>query len=421
MKFAHARELITPAIRTTMSGYATRTEPFKGIHDDHYVKTAYMENEDTKLLIITFDLCHYIYELNEPIMKYASDKYHIPFDNIIINYSHTHAGPKITSPTEKEDPSPLQSFFIERATTCIDRCFLNVFEGTMEIARTSGRWNVNRRLKTESGMKMRPNHNAITDDEVVIMLVRDNENSIRTIFVNYSCHPVTLSGTLYLSAEYPGRVCNLLESNFYGATAFFLQGAAGNMRPLITADKGRFKACSFDELDEFSKSIADQVIKTIHSGSFKKINPVFDSIKFNINIPIDPMPKSIFVKRLANGQGYLKKRLEKVIKDYDIIKDFATIHCGIVKLTDELYILYMGGEIVYEIKQLLQKAFSPAEIIFLGYHEALTYIPDDKIIEEGGYEGFDAPTNAGFRGPFKKGINDVITNAFNTNLKKLSQ
>lgn len=420
MKFAQARELITPAIRTTMSGYANRTEQFKGIHDDQYVKTAYMENDGNKLLIITFDLCHYIYELNEPLMKYASDKYDIPFDNIIVNYSHTHAGPKITSPTEKEDPSPLDSFFIERTTTCIDRCFLNVFEGTMEIARTSGRWNINRRLKTENEMQMRPNHNAITDDEVVIMIVRDTQNSIRTIFVNYSCHPVTLSGTLYLSAEYPGRVCNLLESYFYGATAFFLQGAAGNMRPLVTADKGRFKACSFDELDEFSKAIADQVKKTIYSGSFKKINPIFNCLKFNIDIPVDPMPKSIFKERLANGQGYLKKRLEKVIKDYDIIEDFATIHCGIVKLTAGLYILYMGGEIVYEIKQLLQDAFSPAEIIFLGYHEALTYIPDDKIIEEGGYEGFDAPTNAGFRGPFKKGINDVITNAFIENLNKLS-
>ena len=86
MKFAQARELITPAIKTTMSGYATRTEPFKGIHDDHYVKTAYMENEDTKLLVITFDLCHYIYDLNEPIMQYASDNYNLPFDNIIIKF-----------------------------------------------------------------------------------------------------------------------------------------------------------------------------------------------------------------------------------------------------------------------------------------------------------------------------------------------
>ncbi len=419
MNFAQAREIITPYIRTTMSGYANRTEHFKGIHDDQYVKTAYMENDGKKLLIITFDLCHYIYELNIPVMKYATKEYNIPFDNIIINYSHTHAGPKITSPTEKEDPSPLHSFFIERAKMCIDRCFLNVFEGTLEIARTSGRWNVNRRLQTETGMEMHPNHNAITDDEVVIMVVRDTQNSIRTIFVNYSCHPVTLSGTLFLSAEYPGRVCNLLESQFYGATAFFLQGAAGNMRPLVTADKGRFKACSFDELDEFSKAIADKVIKTIHSGIFKKLNPIFDSIKFNIDIPVEPMPKSIFEERLAKGQGYLKKRLEKVIKDYDVIEDFATIHCGIVKLADALYILYMGGEIVYEIKLLLQQSFSPAEIIFLGYHEALTYIPDDKIIEEGGYEGFDAPTNAGYRGPFKKGINDVISNAFISNLSKL--
>lgn len=419
MKFAQARELITPYIRTTMSGYADRTEKFKGIHDDHYVKTAYMENNGNKLMIITYDLVHYTYDLNIAVMNYASDTYNIPFENIIVNYSHTHAGPKITSPTEKEVPSPLHSFFIERTKTCIDRCFLNVFEGSMELVRTSGRWNVNRRLKTEEGMKMRPNHNDITDDELLIMVVRDTENAIRTVFVNYSCHPVTLSGTLFLSTEYPGRVCALLEAEYYGAMAFFLQGAAGNMRPLVTADKGRFKACSFSELDEFSKAITNQVILTIHSGDLVPISPLFNCTKFNIDIPINPMPKSIFEERLIDAPGYLKKRLEKVIQNYDTIEDFATIHCGIVKISDSLYLIYMGGEIVYEIKQLLQKAFSPAEIIFLGYHEALTYIPDDKIIDEGGYEGFDAPTNAGFRGPFKKGINDVITNTFMKNLNKL--
>ncbi len=412
MKFAQARELITPSIRTTMSGYANRVREFQGIHDDQYVKTAYMESNGTKLMIITFDLCHYVYELNEEVMSYASKNYNVPFDNIIINYSHTHAGPKITSPTEKEDPSPLHSFFVERAKSCIDRCFLNVFEGTLQIARTSGRWNINRRLKTDTGFEMLPNHNGVTDDELVIMTVRDNDNVIRSVFVNYSCHPVTLSGTLYLSSEYPGRVCNILESRYYGSMAFFLQGAAGNMRPLATADKGRFKACSFNELNEFSTAVADHVSLIIHSGNFIKIEPTFKSIKFKIDIPVEPMPKSVFEERLKTGQGYLKKRLERVIRDYDKIEDFATIHCGIIKLTNYLYIPYMGGEIVYEVKQLVQKVFSPAEIIFLGYHEALTYIPDDKIISEGGYEGFAAPTNAGFRGPFKKGINDVITNAF---------
>lgn len=420
MKFAQARELITPLIRTGMSGYANRTEMFKGIHDDLYVKALYMENKGTRFLVITFDLCHYLYGLNERVMEYAAGVFEMPFDNIIINYSHTHAGPKITSPTEKETPSPLDGFFFERAKSCIDRASLNMFEGSLAISFTSGRWNVNRRLETDEGFQMKPNHSAITDDELVVMTVRDMDNVIRSVIVNYSCHPVTLSATLFLSAEFPGRLCNILESEYYGTIAFFLQGAAGNMRPLVTADKGRFKPCSFKELDEFSKNIADSVKQTIHSGIFREIEPEFKCIKFNIDLPIDPLPISVFEERLKNAPGYLKLRLEKVIKDFDDIDDFASIHCGIVKITDDLYIPYMGGEIVYEVKQLVKDVFKPASIMFLGYHEALTYIPDDKIISEGGYEGYDAPTNAGFRGPFKKGINDVITNAFIRALKNLS-
>jgi len=412
MIFAQARELITPNIRTHMSGYANRTDMFEGIHDDFYVKTLYMENKGTKFLIITYDLCHYIYDLNERVMTYAAEKFEMPYESILVNYSHTHAGPKITSPTEKETPSPLDGFLVERTKSCIDRAKLNSFKGSLQIAYTSGRWNVNRRLETENGFKMKPNHNAVTDDEVVIMTVRDSDNNIRTVMVNYSCHPVTLSGTLYLSAEFPGRISNLLESEYYGSMAFFLQGAAGNMRPLVTADKGSFKACSFDELDIFAKSVAAKVVKTIHSGIFRTIDPEFKCTKFNIDIPVNPLPISVFEERLKTAPGYLKLRLEKVIKSFESIDDFATIHCGIVKLTDDLYIPYMGGEIVYEVKELVRRVFAPADVVFLGYHEALTYIPDDKIINEGGYEGYDAPTNAGFRGPFKKGINDVITNAF---------
>ena len=419
MKFAQARELITPKIRTHMSGYANRTEMFGGIHDDLYVKTLYMENNGTKFMVITYDLCHYLYDFNEAVMEYASEKFDMPYENIIINYSHTHAGPKITSPTEKEIPSPLDGFLLERTKSCIDRAALNISNGTLAISYTSGRWNINRRLKTENGFEMKPNHNAPTDDEVAIMTIRDTANTIKSVIVNYSCHPVTLSATMFLSAEFPGRLCNLLESEYYGAMAFFWQGAAGNMRPLVTADKGNFKACSFEELDEFSKSIANEVKRTIHSGNFKNIEPDFKGLKFNIDIPVEPLPVSVFEEKLKNAPGYLKARMKKVVDNFDSIDDFAAIHCGIIKLTDDLYIPYMGGEIVYEIKQYVREVFKPADIIFLGYHEALTYIPDDKIISEGGYEGYAAPTNAGYRGPFKKGINDVITDAFRKNLSEL--
>ncbi|HRX42393.1 MAG TPA: neutral/alkaline non-lysosomal ceramidase N-terminal domain-containing protein [Clostridia bacterium] len=419
MIFAQARELITPTILTTMSGYANRTDNFLGVHDDLYVKVIYMENNGTSLMFITFDLCHYLYDLNDMVMKYASSVFKIPYDNIIVNYSHTHAGPKITSATERDDLSPLHDFFIERAKACIDRAHLNSFEGTLQFARTTGRWNVNRRLSTPEGMVMRPNHDAPTDDEMNLLLVRDMENNIRTVIVNYSCHPVTLSSTLFLSAEFPGRLCQLIEAEYYGSMAFFLQGAAGNLRPLVTADKGRFKACSFRELDAFASSLALEIKRVIHSEPFEIIEPEFKSVKFILKLPIEPLDKSAYGLQLQKFEGYLRRRMETVLANWEKIPDFCNIHCGIARLTDDLYIPYMGGEILYEVKQIVNDVFSPATAIFLGYQEAMTYIPTDKIIDEGGYEGFNAPVFTGFRGPFKKGIDKIIKNMFEENLERL--
>lgn len=419
MKFANARELITPAISTKMSGYGHRKENFKGIHDDLFVKAGYMENDGKELLIITFDLCHYLYDLNRRIMEYAESKYGIPPECVIVNYSHTHAGPKITSPSEKGEPSPLDSFYLERACTCIDRAMLNIYEGTLHIAKTSGRWNVNRRRDSGSGFVMEPNYTAPTDDEVYVLVVKDADKDIRMVFVNYSCHPVTLSGTLYISAEFPGRVCNILESRFYGSTAFYLQSAAGNMRPLATADKGRFKACSFRELDEFSTSIANEVEKTICSGEFQEIDAKPESVKFNLELPIEPFPLEKLKKMLDESEGFTAARLKRIVDNYDEIPDTALLHCGVVKLADRLYMAYMGGEICYEVKQIVKNVFEPDEVIFLGYHESLTYIPNNRIIGEGGYEGLQAPLNAGFKGPFKIGIDDVVARVFRENLDKL--
>jgi len=419
MIVSQARELITPTIRTTMSGYGSRTGEFEGINDDLYVKPLYLENNGSSMMFITFDLCHYMYELNEEIMEYAAKKFSMPYENIVVNYSHTHAGSKILSPTEKKSLSPLHDFYISRAKACIDRAFLSKFEGTMQFCKTSGRWNVNRRLETAEGFRLMPNHNGITDDELNMIVIRSLENDIKTILVNYSCHPVTLSATMFLSAEFPGRLCQLLEAEYYGSMAFFLQGAAGNMRPLITANKGKFKPCSFRELDELSSNIANEVKRAVHSKSFELVEPDFKGVKFKIDLPVEPLDKAYFEEKLASAGKYLAKKMQNILDAWDTIEDKATVNCGIIRFTDDLFIPYMGGEIVIEIKEIVQNVFKPAATVFLGYHEALTYIPDDKIIDEGGYEGFDAPLNAGFRGPFKKGINEIIENAFSDALQNL--
>ena len=416
MKFSSARELITPSINVSMSGYGSRLDPFETIHDDLYVKCLYIENNNTKLLIIAFDLLHYIYKLNDEIFNYISDKYNISKENVIISYSHTHAGPKVSSTTESETFSPLYDYYLDRTKSCIDRAFLSIQEGTLYYGITSGRWNVNRRRLTDEGYRIAPNYENITDDELSIFIIKDKTQTIRTVLYNYSCHPVTLSGTLHLSGEFPGRINQLIEAEFYGSNCLFLQGAAGNMRPKIAAYGDIFKACDFDQVDEMAKSIKNEIVNTINRNKIKKIEPTFKGVSFLIKPKIQPLDIEFFKNRVDNLVGYIKATTQNLIDNFDNQTDEAIIHSGIIKLNNDLYIVYMGGEICYEVKLIIKEVFKDKQIIFLGYHEALTYIPSDKIIKEGGYEGLEAPTYSGFRGPFKIGIDKTIRDAFTKRL-----
>ncbi|MGI6563095.1 MAG: neutral/alkaline non-lysosomal ceramidase N-terminal domain-containing protein [Clostridia bacterium] len=413
-----AKEMVTPHVLMKMGGYAARTEPFEGIHDDLYVRSCLLKNEDKQIVIISYDIIHFNYCLNKRIQDYLCDRYGVKKEEVLISYSHTHAGPAIKH--YHEDPeneyTELENFLFERTRCCIDKMFLNLFQGDAYYAKTTGDWNVNRRKKVNGNTVMAPNYEDIKDRELWILILKDNAGKIRGIFYNYSCHAVTLGATMYISSEFPGRINQLLDAAYYGCVSGFLQGSAGNMRPLISAKGSKFSSCSFDEVDQMAVSIFMAIKNVIERAEYKKIDPVFDAVSFVIPAVIDPLPKEFFEQMAETRKAY-----KRTVENYDTLSETANIHAGIVKMTDDLYFAYMGGEICYEVKQIVQEVFEGKDLFFLGYHEALTYIPSDKIIEEGGYEGKEAPLLSGFKGPFKKGIDETIRKCFQENYERLQK
>lgn len=407
-----AKEMVTPHVLSKMAGYASRTETFKGIHDDLYVRSCLLKNEPKQIVLIAFDIIQFSYSLNEKIQDYLLHRYGVERQQVIISYSHTHAGPEVKHYRHYDKPCAIEDFLLERTKCCIDKMFLNIFEGDAFYAETSGDWNVNRRKKVGNDTVMAPNYEEIKDRELWILILKDTRSNIRGIFYNYSCHPVTLSTTLYLSSEFPGRINQLLEASYYGCIAGFLQGSAGNMRPLISAKGGKFLPCTFEEVDQMSTSISLAVKNVIDKAAYKKINPILDAVSFVIPVALQPLPKEEFQQLVDKTTSSLKETYRYIVDHYDALSEIVNIHAGIVKLSEELYLVYMGGEICYEVKQVVKELFKGKDLFFLGYHEAITYIPSDKLIEEGGYEGSDAPLMSGFKGSFKKGIDKTLYETF---------
>src|SRR5690606_5239877 len=110
-----------------------------------------------------------------------------------------------------------------------------------------------------------------------------------------------------------------------------------------------------------------------------------------------------------------------VLARYDQTEDVVHLNAGILRLADDVYILLMCGEVCYEVKQKLVDALFPdKDVMFIGYGDGTGYIPDDKIIAEGGYEAEGSVVENCMKGPYKPGIDAVMHRCFAENLAQLT-
>lgn len=85
--------VITPPIPCEMGGYAARTGPAEGVHDDLYVRSLVLEDGGTRLGLITCDLLNLDRALVEQVRKRVSEATGIAPQAIMMAASHTHSGP----------------------------------------------------------------------------------------------------------------------------------------------------------------------------------------------------------------------------------------------------------------------------------------------------------------------------------------
>ncbi len=424
MKFGVARDLITPAVRTHMGGYGTlQKEFFTGIHDDLYVKTLILDDGNQRVVLITYDLLMHEYALTEAIAEYIQDRHGIDRESLLVSYTHSHAGPALEGYDPGQSSPEYETFLLERTKSCIDRALLNVVEGQMEFGWVEGEWSINRRARVDGEMRNAPNLEGNKDRRLSILKLSDIEGVCKVLLLNFACHPVTLGATLWLSAEYPGRLCQLLEADYYGCVSMFFQGAGGNARPLIAARPDhRWRECTFDDLNGMARSMASSVRDTIIAGRLRPVKPHLGAVQFLVEPETEVMPKATFeelARKEADSPSSSGQRLRVILDRYDTADNRVPLHAAIIRLADDLYVAMLCGEVCVEVKQEVEKVFDGRDLIFVGYGDGIAYIPDDSLIDEGGYEVDGSVVEFCLKGRFKKGINQKLREAYGAGLRQL--
>ncbi len=226
---------ITPPVGYYLGGYSSRKEPSNDMHDPLLGRLLLLDNGETRAAIITLDLLGLSWEHTRAIRKAVNEAADIPEAHVLVNWSHTHAGPD----TRQYDCYLSQ--VVEKlggAATVADR---ELIPAEVFYDEDSIEFNVNRRRMTASGeIIMAPNEPGVVDRRVRVLRFDTPEAQPAAVLFHAVCHANALrSENLAISADFPGYAQELVSLAFGpGCTPMFVQGCTGNIRANLGGEDG---------------------------------------------------------------------------------------------------------------------------------------------------------------------------------------
>ena len=441
--FGAAKEIITPAERTTMIGFGTVFGvPFQDIHDDLYARTLLLEDIATgkQVILIAMDLLFHDDSLPNAMRQYVKETYGVDPNNLHVSYTHTHFGPAVKGYDFTWYKESYEEFLFDRIRRCIDRAFLTRRKGCLKFSAVNGDWNVSRRLPRNGIMDFAPNPDGERDGNLYLMKLEDENGVMRALATSFACHPSNLGGINNLSSEYPGRLCQRIEGEFYGCTALFFQGFGADCKLKRGMKTSRFAGMTYEECDEVAGAMLSRVKTQLLGGSWQTLPIDLGSRIFQVTLPLQRYERA-FYEEMANDYGNRRTRpaeeqdpknpgikedtglnscrlhwacADYVLENYDNLPDYIPLNCGAVRINEDFYILSMGGEPGINIQTILREHFAGKQILCFGYNDAIAYVPSDKMVAEGGYEASEnrAVNEYRLKGEVMPGVDEIYRQGY---------
>lgn len=226
---------ITPPVGYYLGGYGARHDPSNEVHDPLLARVLLLDNGEERVAIVTMDILGISWEHTQAMRAAVSKAADIPEGNILVNWSHTHAGPD----TRKYDP--YLTLVIEKVAGAALAANRHMLSAEVFYDEDGIEFNVNRRLMTSEGkVIMAPNPDGIVDRRVRVLRFDTEDGLPAVVLFHAVCHANALrSENLAISADFPGYAQELVSMAFgTECTPMFMQGCTGNIRANLGGGDG---------------------------------------------------------------------------------------------------------------------------------------------------------------------------------------
>jgi neutral ceramidase len=369
-----ARVSITPApdAALPMSGYAGRTEGFKGIHDDLNVRAIVVDDGTTQAAIVTCEVIGIAHVLADRIIERVTRETAIPLDHILLATVHTHAAPAIGTYNEaaEGDTARRRDEYVRKledaVVEAVRQAKANLQPAKMGFGTGKANVNMNRRAPdADGGWMLGNNPDGVSDKTVAVIKFETLSGQPIAIFSNYGVHGTVLGqGNMQISSDLPGATSRVVEAH-YGHTVVspWTSSAAGDQDPIYRV------GTDFKNVAALGRLLGNEVVR------------VADGIKTTTRGRIRAMQKVVSCpgKRTVQNPG---PNREYRIEDADPVP----IRLSLLVIND-IAIAGVSGEVLTNIWLRLKRE-SPFNRTVMVTHcnGSSGYLPDDAAYDQVSYE-----------------------------------
>jgi putative membrane-bound dehydrogenase-like protein len=397
---------ITPSHPIRLNGFGFRRTESEGVNHKLHVRALSIRHHADKepVVLMTVDVLGIPAHVRDELVKRLKGK--VSAERLAITATHTHCGPMLSgaNPTLFGVPIPADhQKHIDEYTPV----FLNNLEQAALAALKDPQparlfWGVG----TVGFAKNRRSQGGPTDHDLPVLVVRDAKtDQVRAVYTSYACHCVTLSHNK-LGGDWAGYAAEAVRDRFPGAVALVSIGCGADQNPDsgVTGDK-------VETAQVQGRQVADEV-KRLLGGYLAPVRGKPVCALKSLSLPLVELPDRAGWEERAKKQDAVGHHARVQLVKLDRGEKLATSIDYPIQtwaFGDSLAMVHLPGEVVVDYAARLKAELDRGRVWLTAYANTNPcYIPSERVLKEGGYEGGGAMVYYDVPVPFRPGLEDGI-------------
>ena len=411
---------ITPTFPIRLRGYSGRHYESEGVSHRLSAKALAIGGNENPgpAVLITFENCVVPDALVQDLAQRLEKKRGIRRERLTVAATHTHNGPLLSNMSETLYIHPLppdQAKRIDHYTRAlVDRLEKVATEALDQRRPATLSWAVAK----ASFARNRRTPGGPVDHDLPLLVARGEDEEVLAVFSSYACHCTTLTHNR-ISGDWAGYAMESIQTSIPGSIALIAIGCGGDQNPV------RARSSTPEEQETMAREHGHEigtVVKRLVGNSDEqdnqKLHPLTEPIETQmtwIDLPLTKIPSRMEWQRRAETSdqagtpGYHARVQLARLDRGESLATHVRYPIQTWAFGDSLAIVFLGGEVVVDYSLRLKRELDHQRVWITAYsNDVACYIPSERVLQEGGYEGGGAMTFHDWPAPFAPGLEKKI-------------